>query len=79
MAGDVADHCIQVRALGIQIRAGVVFGGTPHALPFEAGRIIESPAEMAKLILLFDLLRAAALSPAESVRLITAIRGEYDE
>ena len=49
-----------------------------YAEGYEAGRIIESPAEMAKLTLLFDLLRAAALSPAESVRLITAIRGEYD-
>ena len=54
-------------------------GPVGYAEGYEAGRIIESPAEMAKLILLFDLLRAAALSPAESVRLITAIRGEYDE
>lgn len=49
-----------------------------YAEGYEAGRIIEAPPEMAKLTLLFDLLRAAALSPAESVRLITAIRGEYD-
>jgi transcriptional regulator with XRE-family HTH domain len=53
-------------------------GPVGYAEGYEAGRIIESPPEMAKLILLFDLLRAAALSPAESVRLIAAIRGEYD-
>lgn len=53
-------------------------GPVGYAEGYEAGRIIESPPEMAKLILLFDLLRAAALSPAESARLITAIRGEYD-
>jgi hypothetical protein len=53
-------------------------GPIGYAEGYEAGRIIESSAEMAKLILLFDLLRAAALSPAESVRFITAIRGEYD-
>lgn len=53
-------------------------GSVGYAEGYEAGRIIESPPEMAKLILLFDLLRAAALSPAESVRFITAIRGEYD-
>jgi hypothetical protein len=54
-------------------------GPTGYAEGYEAGRIIESPAEVAKLILLFDLLRADALSPAESARFITAIRGEYDE
>jgi transcriptional regulator with XRE-family HTH domain len=53
-------------------------GPTGYAEGYEAGRIIESAPEIAKLILLFDLLRADALSPAESVRLITAIRGEYD-
>jgi transcriptional regulator with XRE-family HTH domain len=53
-------------------------GPVGYAEGYEAGRIIESPPEMAKLILLFDLLRAGALSPAESVRFITAIRGEYD-
>jgi len=30
-------------------------------------------------MLLFDLLRAGALSPADSERMITAIRGEYNE
>jgi Domain of unknown function (DUF5753) len=53
-------------------------GPTGYAEGYEAGRIIESPAEVAKLILLFDLLRADALSPAESARFITAIRGEYE-
>jgi Domain of unknown function (DUF5753) len=53
-------------------------GPVGYAEGYEAGRIIESPPEMAKLMLLFDLLRADALSPAESVRFITAIRGEYD-
>jgi transcriptional regulator with XRE-family HTH domain len=53
-------------------------GPVGYAEGYEAGRIIESPPEIAKLILLFDLLRAAALSPADSARLITAIRGEYD-
>lgn len=53
-------------------------GPVGYAEGYEAGRIIESPPEVAKLILLFDLLRADALSPAESVRFITAIRGEYE-
>jgi hypothetical protein len=53
-------------------------GPVGYAEGYEAGRIVESPAEMAKLILLFDLLRAVTLSLAGSVRLITAIRGEYD-
>jgi transcriptional regulator with XRE-family HTH domain len=54
-------------------------GGGPvgYAEGYEAGRIIESPPEVAKLMLLFDLLRAGALSPADSVRMVTAIRGEY--
>jgi transcriptional regulator with XRE-family HTH domain len=53
-------------------------GPVGYAEGYEAGRIIESSPEVAKLILLFDLLRADALSPAESLRFITAIRGEYD-
>jgi transcriptional regulator with XRE-family HTH domain len=53
-------------------------GPVGYAEGYEAGRIIESPPEVAKLISLFDLLRADALSPAESVRFITAIRGEYE-
>jgi transcriptional regulator with XRE-family HTH domain len=53
-------------------------GPVGYAEGYEAGRIIESPPEVAKLILLFDLLRADALSPAESAHFITAIRGEYD-
>jgi transcriptional regulator with XRE-family HTH domain len=53
-------------------------GPVGYAEGYEAGRIIEAPPEVAKLILLFDLLRADALSPAESARFITAIRGEYD-
>jgi hypothetical protein len=45
----------------------------------EVGRIIEAPRDVAKLRARFDLLRVAALSPDESVRLIKEIRNEYDE
>src|SRR5216683_1022795 len=36
---------------------------------YESGRIIEAPADVAKLVLLFDHIRAAALSPADSALL----------
>jgi hypothetical protein len=45
----------------------------------EVGRIIEAPNEVAKLRARFDLLRVAALPPAESVNLIREIRDAYGE
>jgi len=57
------------------------FSGEPsvgYAEGYRAGRTIEAPSEVASLVLTFDHLRALALSPAGSQRLITAIRGEYD-
>jgi transcriptional regulator with XRE-family HTH domain len=45
----------------------------------EMGKIIEAPGEVASLVTRFDLLRAAALSRGESVRLIRKIRSEYGE
>ena len=45
----------------------------------DVGRIIEAPNEVAKLRARFDLLRVAALPPAESVNLIKEIRDEYGE
>lgn len=57
------------------------FGGEPsagYAEGYRAGRTIEAPGEVASLVLMFDHLRALALSPADSVQVITAIRGEYD-
>lgn len=50
-----------------------------YAEGYHAGRVIEAGAEMAMLTLTFDHLRALALSPEDSVRMIAAIRGEYDE
>ena len=50
-----------------------------YAEGYRAGRTIEAPSEVASLVLTFDHLRALALSPAESQRMITVIRGEYDE
>jgi len=58
------------------------FDGEPsvgYAEGYRAGRTIEASAEVASLVLMFDLLRALALSPADSQTMITAIRGEYDE
>jgi transcriptional regulator with XRE-family HTH domain len=43
----------------------------------EVGRVIEASIEFDKLRARFDLLRAAALPPVESVRLIERIRDEY--
>jgi transcriptional regulator with XRE-family HTH domain len=45
----------------------------------EVGRVIEAPEEVARLVTMFDLLRASALSPDESIRLIRKIRSEYGE
>jgi hypothetical protein len=50
-----------------------------YAEGYRAGRTIEAPAEVATLVMMFDHLRALALSPADSGRMISAIRGEYDE
>jgi transcriptional regulator with XRE-family HTH domain len=43
----------------------------------DVGRVMETPSEVAKLKARFDMLRAAALPPGESVRLIERIRDEY--
>jgi transcriptional regulator with XRE-family HTH domain len=50
-----------------------------YAEGYRAGRTIEAPPEVASLVLMFDHLRALALSPVDSELMITAIRGEYDE
>lgn len=41
-----------------------------YAEGYQAGRIIEAPADMARLVMMFDHLRAGALTPAESARFI---------
>lgn len=50
-----------------------------YAEGYRAGRTIEAAAEVANLVLVFDHLRALALSPADSRTMITAIRGECDD
>lgn len=58
------------------------FDGEPsvgYAEGYRAGRTIESSTEVANLVLMFDHLRAAALSAEDSQGMIAAIRGEYDE
>jgi transcriptional regulator with XRE-family HTH domain len=45
----------------------------------EVGRIIDEPGVIAKLVTKFDHLRATALSPRESSRLLAKIRSEYSE
>jgi transcriptional regulator with XRE-family HTH domain len=50
-----------------------------YAEGYRAGRTIEASSEVATLVLMFDYLRALALSPADSQRMIAAIRGECDE
>ncbi|MGH3159000.1 MAG: Scr1 family TA system antitoxin-like transcriptional regulator [Streptosporangiaceae bacterium] len=45
----------------------------------EVGRIIEAPAEVAKLIMRFDHLRATALPRRESSRRLAEIRSDYSE
>jgi hypothetical protein len=45
----------------------------------EVGRIIEAPAEVATLVTRFDHLRAVALPPRESDRLLAEIRSEHSE
>jgi len=58
------------------------FEGEPsvgYAEGYRAGRTIESSPEVANLVLMFDHLRASALSAGDSQRMIAAIRGDYDE
>jgi transcriptional regulator with XRE-family HTH domain len=50
-----------------------------YAEGYEAGRSIEAPPEVAKLLLMFDHLRASAMSPRESARLISNYGSEYGE
>jgi transcriptional regulator with XRE-family HTH domain len=45
-----------------------------YAEGYEAGRVIESPGEMATLVTLFDHLRATALSPRDSAAWVTRYR-----
>jgi hypothetical protein len=57
------------------------FEGEPsvgYAEGYRAGRTIEAPAEVATLVMMFDHLRALALSPADSWRMISSMRGEYE-
>jgi uncharacterized protein DUF5753 len=44
-----------------------------YAEGYQAGRIIEAPADMARLVMMFDHLRAGALTPAESARFIDGL------
>jgi transcriptional regulator with XRE-family HTH domain len=46
---------------------------------YKVGRIIEAPGEVAKLVTMFDHLRATALPRQESSRLLAEIRSEYSE
>lgn len=55
------------------------FDGQPstgYAEGYEAGRTIEAPQEVAKVIAMFDYLRAGALSPRDSAAWIAALRSE---
>ena len=47
-----------------------------YAEGYQAGRIIEASADMARLVMMFDHLRAGALPPAESVRFIDRLQQE---
>lgn len=47
-----------------------------YAEGYQAGRIIEAPADMARLVMMFDHLRAGALTPAESTRFIGQLQQE---
>ena len=49
-----------------------------YAEGYEAGRVIESPSEVATLVTLFDHLRATALSPRESAAWIRRYRSNYE-
>lgn len=87
-AGRLPHVVIQVFPSGVPNCPGVDgavtifdFDGEPsvaYAEGYRAGRTIEAPADVVSLVLMFDYLRALALSPDDSVRLIAAIRGEYE-
>ncbi len=47
-----------------------------YAEGYQAGRIIEAPADMARLVMMFDHLRAGALTSAESARFIDKLQQE---
>jgi transcriptional regulator with XRE-family HTH domain len=47
-----------------------------YAEGYQAGRIIEARADMARLVMMFDHLRAGALTPAESVRFLDQLQQE---
>lgn len=49
---------------------------TGYAEGYEAGRVIETPAEVATLVAMFDRLRAGALSPRDSAAWIRSFREE---
>jgi transcriptional regulator with XRE-family HTH domain len=51
-----------------------------YAEGYQAGRIIEGSADVARLVMMFDHLRAGALTPTESARFIdNCIRSDHDE
>jgi hypothetical protein len=47
-----------------------------YAEGYQAGRIIEASADMARLVMMFDHLRAGALTPAESARFLDKLQQE---
>jgi hypothetical protein len=47
-----------------------------YAEGYQAARIIEARADMARLVMMFDHLRAGALTPAESARFIDRLQQE---
>jgi transcriptional regulator with XRE-family HTH domain len=59
------------------------FGDSPsvgYAEGYQAGRIIEASADMARLVMMFDHLRAGALTPADSARFIeNCVRSDHGE
>lgn len=46
---------------------------------YGGGRIVEQREEVADLVMVMDLIRSSALSPADSLTLIQEIRREYDQ
>jgi hypothetical protein len=42
------------------------------------GRIVESPDEVADMTATMDMIRASALSPRDTLKLVTKIRSEID-
>jgi Domain of unknown function (DUF5753) len=47
-----------------------------YAEGYQAGRIIEARTDMARLVMMFDHLRAGALTPAESARFLDQLQQE---